>query len=379
MLLSPRWHNLRMDITDLPDDAQRPKPPKKTALEKLREDVLRPLAPFRQIQEVQDWANKYSTENQSRELYERLKPERQHRELLGLTIIPKHVQEMLNETATAFTAQRLLERYLPKIPLILNDDAILRSAAELNSVAGAAKAYEKYLAPLTAQQELLQSLQRQAFGGISAKDLVQQFEYASPAFGAMATAKNSLDKLWGSFKGIDFGDYESDDAVTKDAEVAAESIARAASVEPTFKDAVDQIIEAIQAQKNPTVQLLLFLFFRKVLDWMIAGAIGTVMGIYVPPMLVESPQAASKAFKAAAREVVGVPELLVEYRYVSAKVLIVRQNPRGLSPEVGRLKFGNAVKIVKKDKDFTLVIWTETNSGATIQGWVFSRYLGKFN
>lgn len=41
--------------------------------------------------------------------------------------------------------------------------------------------------------------------------------------------------------------------------------------------------------------------------------------------------------------------------------------------------FGKAVKLVKKDKDFALVLWTDKESGVEIQGWVFARYLAKFN
>lgn len=43
-----------MDITDLGDEAQPPKPRKKTALEKVYEDIQRQLSPIRQIQEMQD-------------------------------------------------------------------------------------------------------------------------------------------------------------------------------------------------------------------------------------------------------------------------------------------------------------------------------------
>ena len=44
-----------------------------------------------------------------------------------------------------------------------------------------------------------------------------------------------------------------------------------------------------------------------------------------------------------------------------------------------RLSFGKAVKLMKKERDFALVAWTDKESGAEIQGWVFARYLGKFN
>jgi hypothetical protein len=37
------------------------------------------------------------------------------------------------------------------------------------------------------------------------------------------------------------------------------------------------------------------------------------------------------------------------------------------------------VKLVKKEKDFALVLWTDNESGTEVQGWVFARYIKKFN
>lgn len=367
-----------MDITDLPDDARPPKPRKKTALEKLREDMLRLLVPLRQIEEMQDLVRRYSGKYQMHELFKQFEPERQLREVLERTAIPKHVQEMLDGTSIATQAQRMLEQYLPKNPLAQHAEKV-RWAGGQDSVSEATKAHEKYLAPVTAQLEWLEKLQSQALGTLSIQDIGRQFEQSNPAFAAMDAARKSLDTLWGSLREIDFSASGADEEAMKEAKAAAQSITLAASGEPTLKEAIDQIISAIQTQQKPAVQLMLFLFFRKVLDWLIGGAIGAVMGYYAPQVLGESPQAVSKAVKEIAREAVGVPELLIEYRYVSVKLLIVRQNPRALSPEVGRLTFGKAVKLVQKDKDFALVLWTDKESGAEIQGWVFSRYLGKFN
>jgi hypothetical protein len=93
----------------------------------------------------------------------------------------------------------------------------------------------------------------------------------------------------------------------------------------------------------------------------------------------ESPQAAKKSVQENARATVGSIEILAEYRYVTAKTLSVRQNTKARSSEIGCLSFGIAVRLLKKEKDFALVRWTDKDSGAEIQGWVFSRYLGKFN
>ena len=366
-----------MDNTNQGDDAQAPRPRRKTILEKMQEDIHRHLGPMRQIQVFQDLARQYSSESQALAFLKRIEPERQLQEMLERTAIPKHVQEMLDQTSVAAQAKRMLEPYLPKYPQAQQVD-ILRIATELNSASEVNKAYEKYFKPVTAQQEWLKQLQRQALGGAAIQNLVRQFEQTNLAFVAMDAAKKSMDVLWGSFRNINLSAYEASEEVKREAAAAAQLITQAASAEPTLKEAVDQIIFAIQAEQKPAVQLMLFLFFRKLLDWLIAGAIGTAMAYYAPPLLNESPQATTKAVKEKAREAVGVPELLVDYRYIAAKVLIVRQNPRARSPAVGQLTFGKLVKLVKKEKDFTLVLWTDKESGTELQGWVFSRYLGSF-
>lgn len=365
-----------MDITDLADDSQPPKPQKKTALEKMREDMQRQLVPLRRIQEMEDQVRRYAPEYQARELFKQFEVERQLQETLARTI-PKQVQEMLDGTFIAAQAQRMLEQYFPR-NLQAQHAEILRTATGLNSISELAKAYEKSFAPVAVHQEWIERLQHQALGGLSVQDLARQIEQVNPTFAAMEVAKKSLDALWGHFRDIDFIAYEADGEATREAEAAAKSITQAASGEPTLKEAVDQIIAAIQAQQKPTVQLMLFLFFRKMLEWLISGAIGAVMGHYASQVLGESPQAASKAVKEVAREA-GARKLFAEYRYISAKVLIVRQNPRALSPELARITFGKVVKLVKKDKGFALILWTDEESGAEIQGWVFSRYLGNFN
>jgi hypothetical protein len=260
--------------------------------------------------------------------------------------------------------------------LTIGDEALKR-AAGFTTIGDVAKQYEQFLKPVWEQDLVGRAYRDSAVGG-TAKEIAKWLEQANPVFREMEAAKKSLDDLWRTFGGIDLSHVEADEEEEEEAAQAAQAITLAAVTEPTLKEAVDQIVAAIEAQQHPAVKVLLWLYFKKVMEWLITGAIGAVMGYYAPNVL-GSPQAEAKAVKEIARQAVGAPELLLEYRYVSAKVLIVRQNPRARSPEVGRLTFGKAVKLVKKEKDFALVLWTDKESGAEIQGWVFARYLAKFS
>lgn len=349
-----------------------------TGLEKLQEEIQRQLAPVRQMQEMHDMLQRYSPEYQMKELLKQFDPHRQILEMLERTSMPKPVRDMLDSNSIAAQTEKMMDKFFQKNPLGISEEAWRRTTQHA-AISEAVKQHEQHLKPLLQQQEWLEKFQRQALGGLSSQDFVRQIELASPAIASIEAAKKSLDGFWGQLRQIDFSQLSLNEEDEQHAERAVHSIGMSTTEHQTLQGAVDQIIAAIHAERKPAVQFMLWVFFRKVMDWTIAGVIGVAIANYAPAVLGDSPQAANKAVKELAREVIGAPELLMEYRYVSATVLIVRQNPKALSPEVGRLKFGKPVKLVQKDKDFALVHWTDTESGAEIQGWVFARYLQRFN
>jgi hypothetical protein len=371
-----------------------PDKPKKTVLQQIQEQLERQMRPLRQIQEMQDLVKRYSQNNPLKELTGQFESHRQIQEILSRSVIPKHIQDLIDGSSIAARAKHMLEQHFSKdtfASLSLYNDTVqraagltikneaMRRAEGLYSISNIAKKYEHHLKPTFEHQEVLEKLRRHVFGGLTAVDFAHQLDEANPAFRAMEEAKKSLDRLWPTLSDIDFGQFEASEEDEQEAIQAAQSITLSAAEQDSLQNVVEHIVLAIQAQQKPSVQQILLLFFLWFMGSLIDGAIGAAMGHYAPAVLGESPQAAKKAVQENARTAVGSLELLAEYRYVSAKVLIVRQNPRARSPEVGRLSFAKAVKLLKKEKDFALVLWTDKESGAEIQGWVFSRNLGKFN
>ena len=242
-----------------------------------------------------------------------------------------------------------------------------------------AKHYTQYLNTVSAQRDLVEKAQRQALGGLTTHEFASRLLEESPAFRAVEDAKKILDRWLPTFRDIDASQFEVSEQDEHESAEIAESIAQATTGHDSLTGLIERFALAIQEQpKNHPVQWLLLMVLWKVVDWLISATIGTAMSHYSPMVLGESPQAAKKAVQELARTAIGTPQLLTDYRYVSASFLVVRQNPRARSPEVGRLPFGSAVMLIKKENDFTLVRWTNNESGAEIQGWVFSRYLGKF-
>jgi len=69
-------------------------------------------------------------------------------------------------------------------------------------------------------------------------------------------------------------------------------------------------------------------------------------------------------------------EFLKIYGYVSTDKLIMRQTNKVKSRALLTLEFGQVVRIIYKDRNWTLVEYESDED--VIQGWVFTRYISKF-
>ena len=63
---------------------------------------------------------------------------------------------------------------------------------------------------------------------------------------------------------------------------------------------------------------------------------------------------------------------------MSAQSLALRLGPKAKAQAIGNLRFGQTVRVLDKERDFTLVVWRSEDGKVEIQGWVFSRYLKRF-
>jgi hypothetical protein len=70
-------------------------------------------------------------------------------------------------------------------------------------------------------------------------------------------------------------------------------------------------------------------------------------------------------------------QVLINYRLVIANSLNVREKEKNKSKLIGRIYFGQVVKVITRKRDWTLVEWADS-SGVKYYGWVFTRYLKKF-
>ncbi len=213
------------------------------------------------------------------------------------------------------------------------------------------------------------------------KDLMAQMAASFPTVEAINLANESLNKIWVQFQDIELHDsLENEDK--EEATAVAQSLVTDVSAGLTAQDYAEKIITAIQTQKNPSVQLWLWLMFMRVIRFLMLTAITTAVTVIMTPSMEEligqSPQETKKNIRKHAHEAVDVAEVLVNYRFVKAKTLAIRENPKSTSRVITRLSLGSTVELIRKERDFALVAWKGRDSEAEIQGWVFARHLAKF-
>ena len=376
-----------MDVTSILDEPEHPSRPN-SALARLQKEAQRIEAITRPLRQWEEMHRHLAPLRQLEEMQRHLAPLRQLEEIkqhLGSSHEWVAEQKLLAslghwenlQKSAGLHAQRLLERHLP----ISQTELRLRAAFEaphLNALKDAATAHE-HIRNATQHEQWFSKFHRQANGGILAQELTRQFEYVNPALTALAEAQRAFNRIAASLPDVDASLFEFDENAEQRAEEEIEAITEAATAEPTLAASLAQIAAALSAQQNPTLKARLCLFFIWLVGTIAAGYIQAIVSQQVTSSAPKSQPEAVKSIKVAARSATGSTELLIEYRFVSARAVNVRLNPRARSPKLAELPFGSAVRLLRKDGDFALVVWTDQSSGAEIQGWVFARYLQKFS
>lgn len=380
-----------MDIADLPDEPEHLRNIRETlerlakpmkAFEQLQrplrqwEEMQRQLGPLRELDELQ---RNLAPIRQWEEIERRLASHRQLEEIQR-RLAPAGQWEEMQKLADLH-AQRMMFQNLPDLRIGLHQNALL-DALKGAKIASAAASLVPGMERLSQHREWFDRLQRQATGGLLISELTQHLERANPTLSSLAEAQRILDGVRASFEGRDHSVLEFDDEDAQQAENAAKYIAETATSEPTLNATFVQIASHIQAQTNESVQLVLWAYFKKIVEFTVNAVINAVIAFVITQQMqaasTQSTPQATKTVKEAARAAVGSAELLSEHRFVSAKSLKVRLNPNARSPKLAELRFGTAVKLLRRERDFALVVWSDTETGAEIQGWVFARYLQKF-
>lgn len=142
-----------------------------------------------------------------------------------------------------------------------------------------------------------------------------------------------------------------------------------------MREFFETLVAAIAKQPDETTRALMALVVHKMVEWLCSAIVGFYVGQWMMQVQALAPRQAVKVIKEEARKEIEPLELLSEFRVVRSKTLVLRLNPNIRSPALGSLQLGAVVQLVRKDSDFSLVVWQDQASGYQIQGWVLNRYL----
>ena len=155
----------------------------------------------------------------------------------------------------------------------------------------------------------------------------------------------------------------------------------------SFQQQVAEFINKLKS-KSPVVFLIFYMFVISPIQSAIDEAVlGVIRGTTTP--IIEQAQTTDyrvieKNIRIEVNNTLNInidskdvrDDLLEIYGYVSTGQLIIRQTNKVKSKALHTVEFGQVVRIVHKDRNWTLVEYESDE--VTIQGWVFTRYISKF-
>jgi len=146
----------------------------------------------------------------------------------------------------------------------------------------------------------------------------------------------------------------------------------------SLEESINNLINEIQLQRDPWTQKLLMWFICPLIIIICASVINPIVEHKIKPYLNSEKRTIVKELKSTVNSAIDNKSALSSLRYISADILNVRSSASQKSEVIGYLYFSSAVLVIEKKKNWTLVEWSDPDTGLKITGWVFSRYLKKF-
>jgi hypothetical protein len=235
-------------------------------------------------------------------------------------------------------------------------------------------ALEKYRTLVEATDPL--QLYRDAMGA-AAKN-----PFGDIAYDSVGRALAELSRVAEEFKAYALDDSDDGEVAVNDIAPYGE-LARGQLTEVTLSPAsIEALVSAFMVayEKLPSVRdkKIFATYIYPVIIGLIFSCINPYSDFKVKQELESANHKTEKAVQQAARSSGAPPHVLASFRFVTAQSLTVRVNARIKSPAIGTLHFSQPVEMLKKDRDWTLIHYSDTENEIELQGWVLSRYLKRF-
>jgi hypothetical protein len=146
----------------------------------------------------------------------------------------------------------------------------------------------------------------------------------------------------------------------------------------SLEESINNLINEIQLQRDPWTQKLLMWFICPLIIIICASVINPIAEDKIKPYLNSEKRTIIKELKSTVNSAIDNKSALSSLRYISADILNVRSSASQKSEVIGYLYFSSAILVIEKKKNWTLVEWSDPDTSVKVTGWVFSRYLKKF-
>ena len=147
----------------------------------------------------------------------------------------------------------------------------------------------------------------------------------------------------------------------------------------SLEESINNLVQEIRSQKDSSTREILAWYIYPLLLIIFASMLNPIADYHIKEYLKKDKRSLSKEIKSSVQSSITDKSVLNAFRYVSADILNVRQSASRKSDAIGSLRFGYTVVVIEKRKSWTLIEWDDPDSEIRVTGWVFSRYLAKFN
>ncbi|MEH6462097.1 hypothetical protein [Chitinimonas sp. JJ19] len=345
------------------------------AARKLQERLDRQLAPFQRFIDAAEQLTQNSS-SQALKNVQRNSELARHTLLVSEQVrVAERISHVIEQCSFITKLKRGTDLRLPQSTIeFINQYDSFQKATNLGSIRQITDLIKHFSASHSAYKSTFSALHPKILNGLPEGELSK----INATFLAIADARKFLDSFGPDLSDIDFSHLELNDADEKQAKSATEELTRVANDGLPLGEFFQQFTLYITNIPSTSAQAILIVCFLYLLDSITQGYIGALAQRHLDHVFPVTPKEATTEAQKCVRTMVGPLDIILKnYRIVTASKLKVRHCPRALSPEIAHLTAGNVVMLLKKEKDFTLVSWKDTESGVEIQGWVFSRYLQK--
>ena len=146
----------------------------------------------------------------------------------------------------------------------------------------------------------------------------------------------------------------------------------------SYIDSVNGFIEQLKNLSNPTIKAVLIYLF---LPYFIA----IIANLSTPYWEEQWNESANLSTREVKKEIVSSAndnfdsQFLQDHHFVASKILYVREYESTKAGMIDEIYIGKIVKVIDKKRSWSLIEYQDSDTNELKQGWVFSRYLSKFN